>query len=84
MDPIDTSTLQYPEDVSKLTQNCQELMNLALQKMKQEMRLTSKREIKTVNESKNNYMNSSVDIVDKSNRHINGQVQATTKQEGIS
>ncbi len=69
MDPIDTSTLKYPKDVSKLTQNCQELMNLELQKMKEEMNLTRKGETRIINESKSNGPHSSGYIVGKSNGH---------------
>lgn len=84
LDPIDTSILQYPEDVSKLTQNCQKLMNLELQKMKQEMRLTSKGEKMILNESnKNNSLNSTGDIVGKLNGHTNGQVQAAAEQQEV-
>ncbi|ODM95548.1 1-acyl-sn-glycerol-3-phosphate acyltransferase alpha [Orchesella cincta] len=37
LDPIDTSNLVYPDDVSNLAERCHELMNLEFQRLKEEM-----------------------------------------------
>ncbi|CAL8089863.1 unnamed protein product [Orchesella dallaii] len=42
LNPIETSNLEYPEDVSKLAEKCHELMNLEFQKLKEEVHVSTK------------------------------------------